>query len=323
MRLAHLSDVHLLPASGLIPLLPSSLTSAKRMLGFLNMAFRRGPNKYDRRLLVRALHDAVHVRGADAVAVSGDLTNLALESEFEAARGAFEEVLGPDWEKKVITVPGNHDIYCPASRAERFYFSHFGATMTSDIPQPPTSDRDGGFPFVRLLPDGVALIGVNSAFPRPLFHASGEVGPEQMRRLEDLLDHPRVRQSTSVVVMLHHPASKRFDSKWERKSGLLNRSAFARLMEAKNVRLVIHGHTHRPFLASLRGDTLVSEAGSTTYSRTKSAGGYSIYEFNEGALRRILSIRADDQGSMHESTLADFPPPAADPSPAWLNVPAS
>lgn len=315
MRLAHLSDLHVLPAGGLRALMPAALSSAKRVLGSLNMAYRRGPNKYDTRLLVAALKDAVEVNGADVIAVSGDLTNLAMEDEFLTVRKAFEAALGPSWEKRVVTVPGNHDIYCPRSRAERYYHRYFAATFTSDLPDAAAdaaavTDRDAGFPFVRFLGDGVALIGVNSALPRPLFHASGEVGREQLRRLSGLLREPRVRACASVVVMVHHPPVVRFGPKWEARNGLVNRSAFERALEPHdNVRLVIHGHTHRPFFGSLAPGIQVSEAGSTTFNDAHHAGAYALYSFEDGILRTVSRFTGDvARTAFHEQVIARYPP---------------
>ena len=44
----------------------------------------------------------------DHIAVTGDLINLGLPAEYEAARAWLEGLGAPD---KVTVIPGNHDIY--------------------------------------------------------------------------------------------------------------------------------------------------------------------------------------------------------------------
>ena len=56
----------------------------------------------------------MHAAEPDHIAVTGDLVNLALDDEVEAARGWLETVGPPDL---VSVVPGNHDAYVPGALA--------------------------------------------------------------------------------------------------------------------------------------------------------------------------------------------------------------
>src|SRR5689334_23262092 len=104
--LAHLSDPHLAPLPRINPI---ELMS-KRGLGYINWLRKR-------RLIHRAdMLDAVVAdlkdQSPDHVAVTGDLVNLSLTSEFAPARAFLERLGTPDL---VSLVPGNHDAYVQAA----------------------------------------------------------------------------------------------------------------------------------------------------------------------------------------------------------------
>ena len=95
--LAHLSDPHLppLPAARLRDL------AGKRALGYLN--WTRNRHKYHRREVLDALVADMQVLQPDHIAVTGDLINLGLPVEYEAATTWLHEIGTPD---HVTVVPG-------------------------------------------------------------------------------------------------------------------------------------------------------------------------------------------------------------------------
>ena len=56
------------------------------------------------------LVDDLRAQKPDHIAVTGDLTNIAMREEFENARLWLEELGPPD---RVTAIPGNHDAYVP------------------------------------------------------------------------------------------------------------------------------------------------------------------------------------------------------------------
>ncbi|WP_102108754.1 metallophosphoesterase family protein [Oceaniglobus roseus] len=72
----------------------------KRLVHLSDLHFGR-----DRPELVKALAHRINDLAPDMVAISGDLTQRARNSQFEAAR-AFIDMLAPP----VLSVPGNHDV---------------------------------------------------------------------------------------------------------------------------------------------------------------------------------------------------------------------
>ncbi|MCS6901855.1 MAG: metallophosphoesterase, partial [Myxococcales bacterium] len=104
MLLAHLSDLHLY---GDEPV-PLARLVSKRATGYLNLRYRRG--SIHKKWAVQALARELRRLGVDHVAVTGDLSNLALEDEFAAVVRLLREDLALP-PSEVSIVPGNHDLY--------------------------------------------------------------------------------------------------------------------------------------------------------------------------------------------------------------------
>ena len=123
--LAHLSDPHLGP----LPTPPPLELLSKRGLGFLNwLRKRRAIHRPD--VLARIVAD-LKSQSPNHTAVTGDLVNLSLSSEFAPARAWLETLGAPD---TVTLVPGNHDAYVRAAAG-------FGARHWADYMR-----GDGGYP---------------------------------------------------------------------------------------------------------------------------------------------------------------------------------
>jgi 3',5'-cyclic AMP phosphodiesterase CpdA len=130
--LAHLSDPHLAP----VPRPRIAALASKRLTGYLNwVRKRRAIHRCDvLAAIVRDLKGA----GADHIAVTGDVVNIALPAEFEHARCWLEE-LGPPAD--VSLVPGNHDAYVAAAEALRARL--WAPYMTGDAAAENAGAKDG------------------------------------------------------------------------------------------------------------------------------------------------------------------------------------
>src|SRR4051812_15584053 len=104
MRVAHFSDLHVLALEGV----SRTRLLNKRFTGWLNLRLKR-QHKH-RSAYVRAIAKEITRAKVDHVVITGDLTNLALEQEFEAVKQLLEDDLHLDAEH-VTVVPGNHDLY--------------------------------------------------------------------------------------------------------------------------------------------------------------------------------------------------------------------
>ena len=108
LRFLHCSDIHLLDLAGV------SIWRFlnKRVTGALNLALKRGRH-HDQRLFDRIVEHARR-EGVDRLVVTGDLTNLSLEPEFELVRAKLDGAGLP-----VTVIPGNHDAYTRGAERSR------------------------------------------------------------------------------------------------------------------------------------------------------------------------------------------------------------
>ena len=233
--LAHLSDLHLpIPAGALRPL--AQLTG-KRLLAYLSWLRKRRGN-----IPPEALLADLAAHAADHVAVTGDLTNLALPREFAAARDWLAR-LGPP--ERATVVPGNHDATAPVpwERGTGLWRPWMagddGAAAAAGGPR---------FPFLRRR-GPVALIGLDSALPTPPGSAEGRLGDGQLARLPALLEAAG-RDGLFRVVLVHHPPLR---GPGGRRRALRDRAALREALARSGAELVLHGHHHAALRAEVEG----------------------------------------------------------------------
>src|SRR5689334_14244879 len=126
MRIAHVSDLHVLSDRNVEW---RKMLFNKRITGYANTILRRG-RVHRREYLERVLEGATEA--ADHLVVTGDITNLALESEYGEARELLDRAAA---RCETTVVPGNHDIYLPPILHERRFPHHFGQFLQSDLPE--------------------------------------------------------------------------------------------------------------------------------------------------------------------------------------------
>ena len=234
--LAHLSDPHLGP---LPPLAPRHW-NVKRGLGWVNWQ-RTRRHAHLPEVLSRILAD-MHARQPDHVAVTGDLANIGLPAEYEAATSWLATVGPPS---RVSVVAGNHDVYCRLGGDVGV--ARWAAYMTGDgdALEPGASITGhaalaSAFPYVRRL-GGVAIVGVNSAIETRPVMAIGRVGGPQLERLAVILDRLGGERLVRVV-LIHHPA---LPGQAEPTHALRDAGALESVVHGHGAELILFGHKHR------------------------------------------------------------------------------
>lgn len=231
--LAHLSDVHLGP----LPPIGARYWNVKRFLGWLNWQ-RRRRHLYSRDVLDRIIADIAE-QAPDHVVVTGDLANLGLPAEHEAAL-AWLRTLGDA--EGVTVIPGNHDIYSGigADAGTARWHPHMSPnSAASDYAIAEAMASDAAFPFVRRF-GKLAIIALNSAIPTRPFYAIGRIGKAQLDRLARLLDRLG-SEGVFRVVLIHHPP---LPGLAKRRHDLEDAHALAEVLARHGAELVLHGHEH-------------------------------------------------------------------------------
>jgi 3',5'-cyclic AMP phosphodiesterase CpdA len=293
MRIAHISDLHILALAGAVPFRLFN----KRATGYANLRLRR--KHQHKSEIVRAIARHLSTSKIDHVVITGDVSNLALEAEFQAVRSVLDDVLRLP-PSAVTIVPGNHDVYTRGAQKKRRFSQYFAPYLTSDLPSLGTEQPGGLFPIVKLR-GPVAIIGLSTALARLPFVASGRLGLAQLQALEKILASPEVRKRTPVV-LLHHPLFN--PATWSRMKarleGLEDAGQLRELLTPLSRGLLLHGHLHRRIHHKLttRGghvDVVGATSASLVHSNAARMAGYNLYEIaDDGAITALESFAYDE-----------------------------
>jgi 3',5'-cyclic AMP phosphodiesterase CpdA len=269
--LAHFSDPHLSPMPE--PRWPELI--GKRITGYLN--WRRGRAQFHSRRVLDALIADLAAQKPDHVAVTGDLVNISLASEFPPARAWLESLGTPH---DITVIPGNHDVYVRSTRDA--HAQSWTPFLTGDGA---AAGAPAAFPFVRRR-GSVALIGLSSAVPMPPFFATGRIGAAQLRALDGLLAQ-LADQAVFRIVLVHHPL-RSAPREWHKR--LVDGAELSDVLARRGAELVLHGHNHRDETLWLDGPgkaipVLGVPSASAVGDADHEAAAYNLY--------RIAKVRGD------------------------------
>jgi len=276
MRFLHCSDVHVTQDYS---------SSALRQLGW-----RRSIALFELRFGGRAalyakadktlgliLRDAERLK-VDHVVISGDLTAYATPAEFARAREALG-LLALD-RTRLSVIPGNHDHYTPGAVADRRFERTFAELLVSDLPE---YASEGPFPFVRLLGDEAAVVGLCSArVPRLPGFSFGVVGATQLSSLRRLVADERLARR-AVLVAVHHAPLNRAGKPDQPLHGLKDANELLAILKGPRF-AVLHGHIHQRYQhPATASRPLLLGAGSSTMAGRE---GYWLIEVADGKVQR-------------------------------------
>lgn len=278
--LAHFSDIHLGP----LPALAWPHWNLKRGLGFIN--WHRKRRLVHKPEIVAALLEDAAGQQVDHIAVTGDLVNIGLPAEYEAAARWLVTVGPPD---RVTVVPGNHDIYTrlrqdPGVERWRPY-------MRSDGYGRGVCDPTLAYPFVRRFGQ-VALVGLNSAVPTPPAVAAGRLGEAQIAALVRILDSLHAAGLVRVV-LIHHPP---LPGQADRRRGLADAPALQAVLQKHGAELVLHGHNHldmharRPWRTGAVPVVGIASASASRRHGREPLGRYNLYRIETRAEGRRIEL---------------------------------
>jgi 3',5'-cyclic AMP phosphodiesterase CpdA len=227
--LAHLSDPHLGPIPAPRPL---ELLN-KRGLGLINWYRRR--HRHHRADVLDAIVADMKAQRPDHIAVTGDLVNISLDTEFARAAKWLDTVGKP---QDVTLTPGNHDAYI--ARVAGHAARHWGEFMRGDDGAP--------FPFVRRR-GPVAIVALTTSLPTGPFMATGRLGGEQLARLAEILLE-LAREPVFRVVLIHHPP---VHARRHHMKRLVDAPVLRAILAEHGCELMLHGHNHEQQLTWLDG----------------------------------------------------------------------
>ncbi|OFZ19194.1 MAG: hypothetical protein A2X94_11260 [Bdellovibrionales bacterium GWB1_55_8] len=225
--------------------------------------------------MVRTLKEDLEKLHPDVIAVSGDLSQRARESQFLAARRFLNELPFPQ-----VIVPGNHDI--PLFNLPVRLLNPLGRYrkhISWDLAQ-------------TFVDSEVAVFGFNTV--RPGKWKSGHLGESELKRLRTFLGS--ANRKLFKVVVTHHPLVP-----------FRARKVFSVLSDG-GADLVLAGHLHRGVhgRAGLRRRILFAEAGTAVSTRARNeVNGYNVVTVSDD--RVVVQIRAWDGKGFHAGRSITYP----------------
>lgn len=258
MRVVHLTDLHVQRPP------PVGSLFSKRLLGAANL-YLAGRKGHFSAATAEALVPAVLAQAPDLVVCSGDLTAMALEEEFEAAKALLAPVRAA---ARWLCIPGNHDVYT-ADSVGRFA-AHFGETAP-----------------VRVVEDGAAWVLVDVCHPD--WASRGWLGEAGRAQLREAL-------GAGAIVVLHYPLRNRRGEAygpWTR--ACVDAAEIEAICLEKGASAVLHGHEHHGFRTQAAG-LPIYDPGASGYAFLPEKGRsahFCVYDVQGGRIVGVERLRFD------------------------------
>jgi 3',5'-cyclic AMP phosphodiesterase CpdA len=239
--------------------------------------------------------------GADAIVVSGDISQRAKPHEFEEARRFLDRLPAVP----MLLVPGNHDV--PLYRVvERIVKPHglYRRFITPELN-----------PILEL--DGALLVGLDSTSPfRGI--TNGRVHRDQLQRCAQIF--ATVPPSTVRIVVAHHHFAPGPDYARDRTMPKARRAVDS--FVDQGVEMILGGHAHRSYIGNTlnffpgnhrdRGIIIV-QCGTTTSSRgrgrERNENTFNVIDVGERMLSVMHYMYFEAQGEFAPLSQHNFPRP--------------
>lgn len=252
LTIAHISDLHLSKITFSL-----SQFLSKRWIGNLNnLLFRRFVHSSKQIENLPKLFEKLKV---DYLIITGDFTSTSQLSEFKAAQCFLKKV--EERGIKVISIPGNHDQYTRKAYKNKSFYEFFENKQKSPL----HLKRDGIEVFS--LDKKWWFIGIDTAIPTSLISARGLFSEKLETTLKQVL--LKIPKEDFIIFVNHYPFIKPKNPR----RGLKRSSALkAILKQHKNIKLYLHGHTHKQTI--MKGRPITLDSGSISHKR----GSFNILE---------------------------------------------
>lgn len=258
LKIAHISDLHLYkPSYGLLQFF------SKRWLGNLNSFFLRQKHFQSGQLLL--LPELFENLKVDYVVVSGDLSSTSLKDEFSLGLKIIEEFHKRGI--KTFIVPGNHDHYTKKAHKRKVFYDFF----TNRAKKKYDLKKDGVEAVC--LKNNWWLIGLDCTLATNLMSSRGVFSKEIEKNLLALLGE--IPKEDSIILVNHFPFLKA-----QKRKELLGSERLVKIIkESPNIKIYLHGHTHKDGIFDLRNEHLpiVLDSGSSAHNLL---GKWNLLEIN-------------------------------------------
>jgi 3',5'-cyclic AMP phosphodiesterase CpdA len=272
LRIAHATDIH-----WMVPP-PLRRLPGKRLLGSLNLYLKGRKTAFSREVQ-SALVQTIADEKPDVFVLSGDITAMALQSEFQVAKDALAPILE---HIPSFVVPGNHDLYTIGAKRDHRIEQYFGDHMALNKNGVGVRDIHG-----------IRFIGLNPN--KPGFFASGVVPQEQLLSLAETLEEPQ-SSALPIILVIHYPLMSPNGNIYDGiHHGLTNAAELISVLKKATAKpfMILHGHKHHGYRAQVDLESIQvptinpGSSGMTRDERTNHTGAFNIYTIEKGTLSSI------------------------------------
>jgi 3',5'-cyclic AMP phosphodiesterase CpdA len=265
MKLLHISDLHF-PTT-----VPIFSLRWKMFSGYFNYKLRR-QKKYPKEIL-NALIDHIKSQPYDLLLISGDLTNVSHEKEFQIAR----EILNPLLDKRAFIVPGNHDRYIQSSITPMdLFLKYFEPFMGESV----SKEK-----YIRIKKiDNICIVGLDSNYVSGIGNASGRLQDEVLEETFGWLDKQKI---TDYLLVCHHPLWNPEGQEESMMHRMINRDDVIRKLKNKPPLAYFHGHKHSNFYKKPNAEipfAILNSASSTMIETERNKSGYHSFDIHSEKL---------------------------------------
>jgi len=221
--------------------------------------------------------------GVDCVLLGGDFSTTAMKEEFIKAKEWVDQIEVP-W----IAIPGNHDCYTKKScRAKDFYRYLPNRRATLQYPVEFFTLKDHRIEAHKLQ-EGWWLIALDTALATRFYSSEGLFTEQLENYLGEVLR--LIPGNDSVILLNHYP----FLQNDVPKHSMIRGENLQRILEKNpQIRMYLHGHTHRHTIADLQINNLpiVLDSGSSAQGKQ---GSWNLIDIDEKGCR-VSTYRWDDK----------------------------
>ena len=304
LRIAHISDLHFIDHNSLIAQalkgfllayskkIPPSMSSTEPILLIESLRIM-AHIKRERREEFEALAKSLEDSGCDAVLITGDITTLAQEAEFEKARRYMERL---ESFARVILIPGNHDAVIEGFPEVMYALNK---TLKTLVLKSKKEERGlerffrcvsryagkNSYPQVHDLGEAI-IVALNSVIASPVLNAWGVIDDAQLKRLDGLLTEYDGSRAQIIVALHHTPVTPEPDRLPRRMKysalKLKNADELLSIIERHRVAVVASGHLHEEFTVERDGTVFVSASMSS--KATDGRLSYPVYTVHDGGV---------------------------------------
>lgn len=269
LKIAHLSDLHFSQLSFRYDELLS-----KALIGNLNLLLTR--KRLHKNGFSLSLIDELKKQQVSHVLITGDLSTTSSTQEFEKAK-EFIDLLKKE-HMQVITIPGNHDNYTKASYQTQRFFQFMDESEQGLLGFELKKEKVSAHP----IGENLWVVRLDTTHKTPVYLSTGSYTKNHDEALKRLLNS--LTADDKVIIMNHFPL---YDYEPPRRRMLGSALLRKTLSEYKQVKLYLHGHTHRQQIHDLRKSSLPITADCGSISHTKH-GSWNLLEISNSCCHIAL-----------------------------------